>query len=153
MKQRFMLDTNAVRLLLERRSPQLDQWFAEERCSLSAIVAAEIRFGLARRRLPEARAALVRDLLEVLPVEAFDEQVAKIYGQLRADLHRLGITLVVMDLLIAAHALALERTLVTHDQVFANVPGLLCCSAVTARAPDPTQPGQRAECAPSALRG
>ena len=68
-----MLDTNAVRLLLERRSPQLDQWFAEERCSLSAIVAAEIRFGLARLRLPEARAALVRDLLEVLPVEAFDK--------------------------------------------------------------------------------
>ena len=32
-----MLDTNAVRLLLERRSPQLDQWFAEERCGLSAI--------------------------------------------------------------------------------------------------------------------
>ena len=25
MKQRFMLDTNAVRVLLERRSPQLDQ--------------------------------------------------------------------------------------------------------------------------------
>ena len=85
MKQRFMLDTNAVRLLLERRSPQLDQWFAEERCSLSAIVAAEVRFGLARRRLPEARAALVCDLLEVLPVEAFDEQVAKIYGPLRAN--------------------------------------------------------------------
>ena len=41
-----MLDTNAVRVLLERRSPQLDQWFAEDRCSVSAIVAAEIRFSL-----------------------------------------------------------------------------------------------------------
>ncbi len=115
MKRRFMLDTNAVRLLLERRSPQLDQWFAEERCSLSAIVAAEIRFGLSRRRLPEARAVLVRDLLDVLPVEAFDAQVAMIYCQLRADLQRLGITLAVMDLLLASHALASERTLVTHD--------------------------------------
>ncbi|MDC0269669.1 hypothetical protein OAK57_03280 [Synechococcus sp. AH-551-N23] len=45
MKQRFMLDTNAVRVLLERRSPRLDQWFAEDRSSVSAIVAAEIRFG------------------------------------------------------------------------------------------------------------
>ena len=43
MKQRFMLDTNAVRMLLERRSPQLDQWFAEERSSLAAIVAAELQ--------------------------------------------------------------------------------------------------------------
>lgn len=129
MKQRFMLDTNAVRMLLERRSPQLDQWFAEERCSLSAIVAAEIRFGLARRRLPERRAALVCDLLEVLPVEAFDEQVAKTCGRLRAELQRLGITLAAMDLLIAAHALALERMLVSSDQVFASVPDLQCCSA------------------------
>ena len=128
MKQRFMLDTNAVRVLLERRSPKLDQWFAEERCSLSAIVAAEIRFGLARRRLSERREALVCDLLEVLPIEAFDAQVSKTYGQLRAELQRLGINLAAMDLLIAAHALALERMLVSEDQVFANVPGLQCCS-------------------------
>ena len=45
MKQRCILDTNAVRVLLERRSPQLDQWFAEDCCSVSAVVAAEIRFG------------------------------------------------------------------------------------------------------------
>ena len=44
-----MLDTNAVRVLLERRSPQLDQWFAEDRCSVSAIVAAEIRFRFGAR--------------------------------------------------------------------------------------------------------
>lgn len=90
---------------------------------------AEIRFGLTRRRLPEARAALVRDLLEVIPVEAFDEPVANVYGQLRADLQRLGITLAAMDLLIASHALALDRTLVSHDPVFASVPGLVCCPA------------------------
>ena len=119
-----MLDTNAVRVLLERRSPQLDQWFAEERCSLSAIVAAEIRFGLARQVLSGQRASLVSDLLEVLPVEAFDAQVASTYGLLRSDLQRLGNSLSAMDLLIAAHALALGRTLVSLDQAFAKVPGL-----------------------------
>ena len=72
VKQRFMLDTNVVRVLLERRSPQLDQWFAEERCSLSAIVAAEIRFGLARQTLSKHRASLVADLLDVPPSEPFD---------------------------------------------------------------------------------
>ena len=123
-----MLDTNAVRVLLERRSPQLDQWFAEERCSLSAIVAAEIRFGLARQTLSERRAALVADLLDVLPIEPFDAQVAVTYGRLRAELQRLGISLAAMDLLIAAHALALNRPLASLDQAFANVPGLECVS-------------------------
>ena len=37
--------------------------------------------------------------------------------------------LAAMDLLIASHALALDRTLVSHDQVFASLPGLLCCLA------------------------
>ena len=126
VKQRFMLDTNAVRVLLERRSIQLDQWFAEERCSLLAIVAAEIRFGLARQTLSEHRAALVADLLDVLPIEPFDAQVSVTYGRLRAELQRLGISLAAMDLLIAAHALALDRPLVSLDQAFAHVPGLEC---------------------------
>ena len=119
-----MLDTNAIRVLLERRSPQLDQWFAEDRCSVSAIVAAEIRFGLERRRLPERRAVLVQNLLDVLPVEAFDEPVSHVYGTLRFRLQQAGITVAAMDLLIASHALALERTLISDDQVFAQVPGL-----------------------------
>ena len=119
-----MLDTNAVRVLLERRSPQLDQWFAEDSCSVSAIVAAEIHFGLERRRLPEQRAALVQSLLEVLPVEAFDAPVSNVYGTLRFRLQQIGITVGAMDLLIASHALALERTLISDDQVFAQVPGL-----------------------------
>ena len=123
-----MLDTNAVRVLLERRSPQLDQWFAEERCSLSAIVAADIRFGLAGQTLSKRRAALVTDLLDVLLIEPFDAQVSAIDGRLRAELQRLGISLSAMDLLIAAHALALDRPLVSLDQAFTNVPGLECVS-------------------------
>ena len=119
-----IVSTNAVRVLLERRSPQLDQWFAEDRCSVSAIVAAEISFCLERRRLPERRAVLVQNLLEVLPIEAFDEPVSHVYGALRFRLQQIGITVAAMDLLIASHALALERTLISDEQVFAQVPGL-----------------------------
>ena len=61
-------------------------------------------------------------------MEAFDAQVASTYGRLRAELQRLGISLSAMDLLIAAHALALGRSLVSHDQAFATVPGLQCVS-------------------------
>lgn len=81
--------------------------------------------------LPLSCDALVFDLLEVLPIEAFDAQVASTYGLLRAELQRLGISLSAMDLLIAAHALALGRTLVSHDQAFAKVPGLQCVSVAS----------------------
>jgi tRNA(fMet)-specific endonuclease VapC len=43
---------------------------------------------------------------------------------LRANQERKGRPLSVEDLMIAAHALALGLTLVTHDQVFSFVDGL-----------------------------
>ena len=91
MKQRFMLDTNYVRVLFERRSPRLDQWLSEESCSLSAIVAAEIRFSLARQVLFRQRASLVSDLFDILLIETFDAQVASTYDLLRPELQRLGL--------------------------------------------------------------
>ena len=79
-------------------------------------MAAEIRFGLARQVLSGQRASRVSDLLDVLPIEVFDAQVASTYGLLRAERQRLGIRLSAMDLLIAAHAMALGRTLVSRDK-------------------------------------
>jgi len=50
------------------------------------------------------RAALLADLLDVLPIEPFDAQVSATFG-------RLGISLAAMDLLIAAHAVVLHSGL------------------------------------------
>jgi len=128
MKTCFMLDTNAVRALLERRSAQLDRWFAEERCSISGVVAAELRFGLARRRMSPEREGLVLALLEVLPTQPFDAGAAITYGQLRAELTEQGLVLAAMDLLIASHALAIGHVLISADHVFSQVPQLSCRS-------------------------
>lgn len=44
-----MLDTNAVRALVDGDSPRLDGLFAEQQCCISVIVAAEIRYGLEKK--------------------------------------------------------------------------------------------------------
>jgi tRNA(fMet)-specific endonuclease VapC len=119
-----MLDTNAVRALVERSSPQLDQCFAEDRCSLSAVVVAELRFGLAKRRLSQERQRLVEELLKAIPIQPFDQVAAQSYGELRAELMRNGITLSAMDLLIASHAIALNQILLTADRAFTQVSAL-----------------------------
>jgi tRNA(fMet)-specific endonuclease VapC len=41
-----MLDKNAMRALVDGHAPRLDGWFADQRCCISVIVAAEIRYGL-----------------------------------------------------------------------------------------------------------
>ncbi|MEB3361036.1 MAG: PIN domain-containing protein [Synechococcaceae cyanobacterium] len=44
-----MLDTNAVSAFLQQRSTRLDGWVREQGCCLSAIVVAEIRYGLEKQ--------------------------------------------------------------------------------------------------------
>jgi tRNA(fMet)-specific endonuclease VapC len=120
-KRRLMLDINAVSAFLKKRSPRLDVWVREQRCCLSTIVVAEIRYGLeklpAAARLQELAEATF-ETLEILP---WSEACARIYGRLRADLERHGKPLAAMDLLIASHALSEGCALVTADQAFANV--------------------------------
>jgi tRNA(fMet)-specific endonuclease VapC len=120
-----MLDTNAVTAFLRRRSPRLDAWVREQRCCLSAIVVAEIRYGLEKRPpispLQKRLHALAEATLETLEILPWSEASSEVCGRLRAELERNGKPLAPMDLLIASHALTEGCTLVTADQAFANV--------------------------------
>ncbi len=54
----------------------------------------------------------------------WNQQVADTYGLLRAELVSVGRSLSPLDLLIAAHALALGAVLVTNDQAMLRQTGL-----------------------------
>jgi tRNA(fMet)-specific endonuclease VapC len=116
-----MLDANAVSAFLQRRSARLDGWVREQRCCLSAIVVAEIRYGLERRPAATRLQTLAEAALETLEILPWSEGCTRIYGRLRADLERQGKPLAAMDLLIASHALSEGCALVTADQAFARV--------------------------------
>ena len=84
------------------------------------------------RRVEENRAAL-RDLLAALQVIDLDASVARQYGQLRAHLHSVGQSIGPNDLWIAAHALARDVPLITHNLAeFRRVPGLNAQTWMTA---------------------
>ena len=116
-----MLDTNAVNAFLKGLSPCLDTWVREQRCSLSSMVVAEIRYGLEKLPPTSRLQALVENTLKTLEILPWSEGCARVYGRLRADLERNGKTLAAMDLLIASHALCEECALVTADQAFSQV--------------------------------
>ena len=81
----------------------------------SIIVAAELRFGAAKKKSPRLTAQLdaVLAAIDVMPLEA---PVDTIYGSIRANLERIGQPIGGNDLLIAAQALALDLTLVTDNE-------------------------------------
>ncbi|ANI79380.1 type II toxin-antitoxin system VapC family toxin [Sphingobium sp. EP60837] len=95
-----------------------------EAVSTSIIVASELRFG-AERRGSERLTAQLEGILKRLPVLPLADDADRHYGVLRASLERHGTPIGANDMVIAAHALALDATLVTVNvRAFARVPGL-----------------------------
>jgi len=123
----YMLDTDLLSDLI--RHPQGTvasriQSVGEDSICTSIIVAAELRFGAEKSGSAKlaARIDLILSALEVLPLEP---PADRHYGQIRQQLTRQGTPIGPNDLLIAAHALALDVTVVTaNTREFSRVPGL-----------------------------
>jgi tRNA(fMet)-specific endonuclease VapC len=126
---RYLLDTNIVSDLVRRPQGQTAQRIrdvGEAQVCTSIIVAAELRYGAAKRGALRLSAQLeaVLGALDVLPLEPPADAA---YGRLRADLERIGRPVGGNDLLIAAHAIALGHTIVTdNEREFARIEGLAC---------------------------
>ena len=124
---RRTLDTNICSYILRKHPASMIERFAgldRSALWLSAIVAAELRFGAAKLGVPRLQAAVEAWLagfdLKPWPVEATLQ-----YASMRLQLERAGTPIGGMDLMIAAHALAEDSVLITNNaREFHRVPGL-----------------------------
>jgi tRNA(fMet)-specific endonuclease VapC len=127
MAHQYLLDTNTSSHIIKGSRPAVDQRLASvpvAGIAISAVTEAELRLGAAR--LPQA-AHLHRVMEEFflhVAILPWDSGAARQYGGLRAALEREGRPMGKVDLMIAAHALALGLTLVTNDGAFRRIPEL-----------------------------
>jgi tRNA(fMet)-specific endonuclease VapC len=127
MALRYLLDTNILSDLVRDPQGRIARHITrvgEDRVCTSIVVAAELRFGARKsgsQRLAQ-RIDLVLSALDVLPLEP---PADRHYGEIRQLLASRGQAVGANDLLIAAHALALDLSVVTANAVeFARVPAL-----------------------------
>ena len=124
---RYLLDANILSDLVRNPQGRVAQHIreiGEARVCTSIIVAAELRYGAAKKQSTRLTAQLqaVLGALEVLPLEAPADTTC---GALRARLEKAGRPIGANDLLIGAQALALGYTLVTdNEKEFAQVKDL-----------------------------
>jgi tRNA(fMet)-specific endonuclease VapC len=124
---RYLLDTKIVSDLVRNPQGKVAQRIrkvGETQVCTSIVVAAELRYGAAKKGSPRLAEQLeaVLGALEVLPLEP---PVDAAYGSLRTRLERAGTPIGANDLLIAAHALALGYTIITdNEKEFARVEDL-----------------------------
>jgi tRNA(fMet)-specific endonuclease VapC len=115
---RFLLDTNIVSDLVRHPRGRIADRIAkvgEQHICTSIIVAAELRYGAAKKGSSRLTAQL-EALLGALDVLVLEAPVDTVYGELRARLEQAGQPMGANDLLIAAHAVALGHTVVTDNE-------------------------------------
>lgn len=124
---RRTLDTNICSYILRRHPASMIERFAgldRGQLWLSAMVAAELRFGAAK--LGSARfSAAVEAWLAGFEVRPWPLDATLHYASIRVALEQAGKSIGGMDLLIAAHAMAEDSVVVTNNaREFLRVPGL-----------------------------
>ena len=127
MTYQYLLDTNILSDLVKHPQGRVFQQIAtvgEESVCTSIIVVCELRFGAVKSGSSRLAQQLER-ILEVLPVLPLEPSVDEHYATIRTYLEQAGTPIGANDLLIAAHALALDVTLITaNTREFERVPAL-----------------------------
>ena len=129
----WLLDTNTCIYLLTGNQPdyqlniltRLDALPRNERPLISSVVLSELQYGVRKSRWRKANQALLDEFTLDFDVSDYDANAAVFYSELRTNLEKRGKSIGPMDMMIAAHALSLDATLVTHNtREFAQVKGL-----------------------------
>ena len=93
---------------------------------MSSITVAELSYGVQKSQRQIQNQEALLQFLSPLVIAEFDTNAAFSYGQIRAELKRLGTPIGSLDTLIAGHAASMNVTLVTNNiREFSRVHGLI----------------------------
>ena len=124
MPVRYLLDTNMASYVIKGNVPRVRERLVRVPMSevgISVVTEAELRFGVAKKPEAARLAAAVEEFLLRVEILPWTSEAAKSYARLRSDLERSGEPMGNLDMMIAAHALAAQVVLVTHDRVFRRI--------------------------------
>lgn len=124
----FMLDTGICIYIIKRKPAHVANRLAgmeAGQLSMSAVVYAELMNGAKKSQHVQENLEKLIALSELIEIQPFDKRAAECYGDIRSSLEKQGKNIGSYDLLIAAHALSLGRTLVTNNErEFGRIKGL-----------------------------
>ncbi len=124
---KYLLDTNIVIYTMKNRPQQVRRHFKDHhgRMGISAVTVGELVFGAEHSQQVERNLADIEALAARLEVLPFDESPAYHFGQICAELYRVGTPIGPYDMMIAGHARACGLTLVTNNvREFERIQGL-----------------------------
>ncbi|MTJ53987.1 type II toxin-antitoxin system VapC family toxin [Anabaena sp. UHCC 0253] len=127
MSYLYLLDTNILSELIKNPRGVIFskiQEVGEDKICTSIIVACESIFGARKKNSPKLieKLELILDSIEILPLT---HPIEEYYAEIRTYLEQQGTPIGGNDLLIAAHAISLNLTVITNNvREFSRVPNL-----------------------------
>ena len=122
-----MLDTNILSHLVRQPQGPVAEHIAdagEANVLTSVIVACELRYGAARRGSRKLTRQ-VEAVLSAMTIQPLESDVERVYASIRVALEKRGTPIGAHDMLIAAHARAIDAVCVTdHVAEFKRVSAL-----------------------------
>jgi tRNA(fMet)-specific endonuclease VapC len=126
--RRLIVDTSVLVASERGKASLADVVLETDDVVVAAISIAELRTGveLSDERHEVERAEFLQTIIENIPVELYDLDVAEAHGKLLAHVHQSGSKRGAHDLIIAATAVATKRTILTADRNarFDELPGV-----------------------------
>ena len=125
---KYMLDTNICIYIIKKKPEKILQTFNSLNIGdvcISSITFAEMQYGIFKSQHREKNKIALINFLAPIEIMPFSDKSAVCYGEIRADLEIRGQIIGAYDLLIAAHALSENLTLITNNvKEFSKIKGL-----------------------------
>jgi tRNA(fMet)-specific endonuclease VapC len=115
----FLIDTNICIYIMNNRAPEVIQKLREigvGNICISSITVSELQYGVYKSKQIKKNLKRLEEFLRPFDIIAYDEKSANYYGKIRSQLEKDGNVIGPLDMLIAAHALRENLTLITNNE-------------------------------------
>jgi len=128
---KYILDTNICIYIINKKPAKVLRRFERYpvyEFGISSITHAELQYGVEKSENKNTNQAALDEFLLPLTILPFQgKRLVSRYGEIRTAQESKGQTIGPLDMLIAAHALSLDLTIISNNiKEFSRVPNLKC---------------------------
>jgi len=128
---KYLLDTNICIYIINEKPKKVLKKFEQypvHQFGISSITHAELQYGVEKSNNKDTNQNALDEFLLPLTILPFQgKRLVTCYGEIRTELESKNKTIGPLDMLIAAHALSLNLTIVSNNiKEFSRIPNLKC---------------------------
>ena len=115
----FLIDTNICIYIMNDHPPEVIQKFREigvGNICISSITVSVLQYGAYKSKHIKKNIKRLEEFLSPFEILAYDETASNYYGKIRSHLEKQDNVIGPLDMLIAAHALSENLTLITNNE-------------------------------------